>query len=137
MVTDQRIPESYRDLLERPVVVSLATVSPSGQPQVTPVWVDYDGTYVRVNSARGRQKVGNMTARSQVTVLAVDPDNPYRWLQVQGSVEQITEDGAVDHINQLSLKYTGEPDYYKNNPMRGKETRVMFKIVPTNVVAAG
>jgi PPOX class probable F420-dependent enzyme len=136
-MADQKIPESYVDLLERPVVVSLATVSASGQPQVTPVWVDYDGTYLRINSARGRKKVKNMQERPQVTVLAIDPDDPHRWMQVQGRVEQITEEGAVDHINKLSAKYRDEPDYYKNNPMRGKETRVIFKIRPTNVVASG
>ena len=136
-MAEQQIPEDYKDLLERPVVVSLATVSPTGQPQVTPVWVDYDGTYLRVNSARGRKKVENMEQRPQVTVLAVDPENPYRWMQVQGKIEQVTEEGAVDHINRLSQKYVGEPDYYKNNPMRGKETRVIFKIRPTNIVAAG
>lgn len=136
-MAEKQIPNSYLDLLERPVVVSLATVSASGMPQVTPVWIDYDGTYLRVNSAKGRKKVENMETRPHVTVLAIDPENPYRWLQVQGEVEQITEDGALDHINSLSAKYRGEPDYYKGNPMRGKETRVIFKIRPTNVVAAG
>ena len=136
-MAEQQIPESYLDLLERPVVVSLATVNPDGQPQVTPVWVDYDGEYVRINSARGRRKVANMEQRPRVTVLAIDPDDPHRWMEIRGKVEQITEEGAVDHINKLSAKYRGEPDYYKNNPRRGKETRVIFKIRPTRVVAEG
>jgi PPOX class probable F420-dependent enzyme len=133
-----QIPNSHMDLLERPVVVSLATVNPGGQPQVTPVWIDYDGTHLRVNSARGRQKVENMEERPQVTVLAVDPDNPYRWLEVRGKVEEISEESGLDHINQLSKKYRGVEDYYsRNEPMRGKETRVTFKIRPTHINVFG
>jgi PPOX class probable F420-dependent enzyme len=135
MSENVKIPDSHKDLLERPIVVSLATVNPSGQPQVTPVWVDYDGTYVRVNSARGRQKVKNMEARPQVTILAVDPDNAYRWMEVRGRVEDVDEANGLDHINKLSKKYRGEEDYYQRTPqLRGTQTRVMFKIRPTHVV---
>lgn len=132
------IPEGYRDLLERPVVAALATVNPDGQPQVTPVWCDYDGEYFRVNSADGRQKVRNMRQRPQVTLLFIDPDNPYRWMEVRGEVTAITAEGAVEHINALSKKYRGVEDYYsRNEAMRGKETRLIFTIRPKKVIAAG
>jgi PPOX class probable F420-dependent enzyme len=137
MVTKQ-IPQSHMDLLERPVVVSLATVNANGQPQVTPVWIDFEDDYVRVNSARGRKKVENMETRPQVTVLAIDPENPYRWMEIQGRIEEETEEGAIDHINKLSGKYRGTTDYYSRNPqMRGKETRLIFKIRPTVVITNG
>lgn len=134
------IPDSHRDLLDRPVVVSLATVNPDGQPQVTPVWCDYDGQFVRVNSAGGRQKVRNMTERPQVTLMALDPNNPYRWLEVRGTVAEIIDDQeqAVGHINKLSGEYRGNPDYYSANAaMRGKETRIIFRIRPTYVTTGG
>lgn len=135
MAENGSIPDSHKDLLDRPIVVSLATVNPNGQPQVTPVWVDYDGTYVRVNSARGRRKVKNMETRPQVTVLSIDPDDPYRWMEVRGVIEEIDEASGLDHINSLSKKYRGVEDYYSRNPdRRGKETRVMFKIRPTRVI---
>ena len=137
MAENGKIPDSHKDLLERPIVVSLATVNPSGQPQVTPVWCDYDGAYVRVNSARGRQKVKNMEERPSVTVLSIDPNNTQRWIEVRGKVEEITEEGADDHINLLSRQYKGM-DYYTAYPQnRGVQTRVIFKIRPTRVIVYG
>ena len=71
-------------------------------------------------------------------MLAFDPDNPYRYLEVRGVVDEITAEGAADHINSLSLAYTGEPDYYKNQPEKRKtETRTIFKIRPVRVIAHG
>lgn len=128
------IPDAFMDLLERPVVVSLATVNKGGQPQVTPVWIDYDGEYLRVNSADGRRKVANMEARPQATVLFIDPENPYRWMEVRGTVVSISAEGALDHINKLSAKYRNQADYYAGNEaMRGKEQRMIFCIRPDKV----
>jgi PPOX class probable F420-dependent enzyme len=133
-----QIPDSHKDLFERPVVVSLATVNRDGQPQVTPIWCDYDGTYIRINTARGRLKDKNMHERPQVTVLAIDPDDPYRWIEVRGTIEEETEEGGVDHINSLSRKYRGVLDYYSRNPSkRGKETRVIYKMRPTHITKDG
>lgn len=133
-IQPELIPEKFMDLLERPVFVTLVTVMPNGQPQATPVWCDYDGEFVRVNSARGRQKDRNMRRNPYVTILAVDPDNPYRWMEIRGVVEQITEAGGVDHINKLSKKYRGQEDYYAPYPeRRGQETRVTYKIRPAKV----
>jgi PPOX class probable F420-dependent enzyme len=132
------IPESHKDLLERPVIVSLATVLPDGQPQVTPVWIDYDGEYLRVNSAAGRQKDKNMRRDSRVTIMALDPDNGYRWLEVRGEVVEIDESAGLEHINSLSAKYRNQPDYYASMPeLRGKEQRVMYKIRPVKVTKGG
>jgi PPOX class probable F420-dependent enzyme len=128
------IPDAFRDLLDEPVVVALVTVMEDGQPQATPVWVDYDGTYVLVNTARGRQKDKNMYKNAKVTVLAIDPKNTARWLEIRGVIAEETEEGALDHINTLSFKYDGERDFYANNPgMRGKQQRVIYKIEPLRV----
>jgi len=132
------IPDQYRDLLDGPVVVTLTTVMPNGQPQATPVWCDYDGTYIRVNTARGRQKDRNMQTNPRVTILAIDPQNAYRWIEVRGRVEEVTEAGAVDHINKLAKLYAGRDDYYAPMPQRrGQETRVIYKIRPEHVNASG
>jgi len=132
------IPQSHRDLLDRPIVVALVTVNPDGQPQATPVWIDYDGERLSVNSAAGRQKVKNMLARPQVTVLSIDPDNPYRWLEVRGTITAHDAVNGVDLINKLSLKYRGVADYYSRMPdLRGKETRISFIITPKKVLTGG
>jgi PPOX class probable F420-dependent enzyme len=130
------IPDTHRDLLEKPVYAGLTTVMPDGQPQSTVVWLDYDGQYVRLNSASGRQKDRNIKRNPKVTVLLIDPENPYRWLEVRGTVDEITEEGAVDHIEKLSWKYKGQGyygGYSKTAP--DQETRVMYKMRPTRVTA--
>lgn len=128
------IPEGYRDLLEGPVTVSLATILPDGQPQVTPVWCDFHDGQIRVNTAEGRQKHKDMVARPQVTVMALDPANPYRYLEVRGAVARITDEGAADHIDALAKLYMGADRYPFHNPA---ETRVICYIEPRKVYAQG
>lgn len=132
---DVQIPAEAMDLLERPIVVTLATVMRNGQPQATPVWFSFDGTQIWINTARGRAKDKNMTERPMVTILSVDPEDPYRYLEVRGQIDEVTEEGAVDHINQLSAKYLNRADYYNGDERRkANETRVIYKITPTRVL---
>jgi PPOX class probable F420-dependent enzyme len=130
------IPDSHKDLLERPIVVTLVTLMPDNQPQATPVWFSFDGTHIWINTAKGRAKANNMLERPQVTVLSVDPENPYRYLEVRGTVEVVTEDGGVDHINALSNRYTGKSDFFAGmEDRRHTEKRVIYKIKPHRVIA--
>ena len=124
------VPDNARKLFERPIICALATLMPNGQPQVNPVWCDYDGQYVRINTARGRQKDRNMTQRAKVTVMLFDPDDTEHWVEVRGHIAEITEEGANDHINQLSHKYDGHD--YSFTP---GQVRVIYKIEPDKVVA--
>lgn len=128
------IPASHKDLLDRPIVVTLATLMPDGTPQAHPVWFDYDGQHIRINTARGRQKDENMMERPYVSILSVDPENPYRYLEVRGKIVESTEEGAVEHIEALSRRYTGK-QYYKDGKPPAGETRVTFKIEPTRVLS--
>lgn len=133
-----QIPSAALDLLQRPIVVTLVTIMPDGQPQATPVWFSFDGELIWVNTARGRAKDRNMTERPRVTILSVDPDNPYRYLEVRGEVAEVTEEGGVDHINALSAKYFNRPDFYNGNAeAQARETRVIYKIRPTRVIYNG
>lgn len=130
----EAIPEKYKDLFEKKAFANLATVMPNGSPQVTPVWVDYDGNYVLVNSARGRQKDKNMKQNSTVALSILDPDNPYRYLEVRGNVAEITEEGAAEHIDKMAKKYMGVEKY----PYRQEgEVRVLYKIEPTHFTSMG
>ena len=93
------IPDKYLDLLtQKKAFADLATVMPDGTPQVTPVWFDYGNGIVRVNTAKGRVKQRNMKEGSPVALSIMDPENPYRYLQVRGKVTRMTEDGASAHI---------------------------------------
>jgi PPOX class probable F420-dependent enzyme len=88
------IPEQYRDLFTKKAFAHVATVGEGNTPQSTPVWVDYDGTHIRINTARGRVKDKNLQANPKVALSILDPDNPYRYVQVRGRVTEMTEKGA-------------------------------------------
>jgi PPOX class probable F420-dependent enzyme len=119
------IPQPYLDLFQKKAFAHLATLMADGQVQVTPVWCDFDGTHVRINSAKGRVKDRNMRRDPRVTLEIQDPDNPYRYLQVCGRVIEITEAGADAHIDSLAKKYLGVDKYPYRQP---GETRVIYKI---------
>ena len=87
------IPERYRDLFTKQAFAHLATLMPDGSPQVTPVWCDYDGIHIRINTAKGRIKDKNMRRNKKVALSISDPENPYRHLAVRGVVEEVTEQG--------------------------------------------
>ena len=123
----ENIPDRYADLFQKKAFANLATLMPDGSPQVTPVWVDYDGTHVLVNSARGRQKDKNMERNPAVALSILDPDNPYRYLEVRGRVADITEEGAEEHIDKMAKKYMGVDKYPYRRP---GEVRVLYKIKP-------
>jgi PPOX class probable F420-dependent enzyme len=128
------IPDPFRDLFTKVAFAHLATLMPDGKPQVTPVWVDYDGAHIRVNSAKGRVKDKNMRRNKQVALSIQDPDNPYRGLAVQGEVVEITEQGADAHIDALAKKYLGKDRY----PFRSAgEVRVIYKVRPDKVATMG
>jgi PPOX class probable F420-dependent enzyme len=130
------IPDSHRHLLndKTKAFAYLATLNRDGSPQVTPVWFNAEGEYILINSARGRVKDRNMRRNPQVALCIQDPDNPYRYLQIQGSVVEITELGAGEHIDQLAGKYTGIPKKQWNHP---DEVRVMYKVQVEKVDAHG
>ena len=130
------IPDNFLDLLQqKKAFANLATLMPDGSPQVTPVWFDYAGGAVRVNTAKGRVKARNLSEGSRVAVAIMDPDNAYRYIQIRGRVRRATEEGASAHIDSLAKKYLGQDKYPFAQP---GEVRIMYEIEPVsvNVMAA-
>ena len=127
-------PEAFKDLLQKKAFAMLATVNADGTPQVTPVWFDTDGTHLRFNTARGRLKDKNLARSPQVAVAIMDPDNPYRYVQIRGRIAEVTEAGADAHIDALSKKYTGQDKYAGR---KAGEVRVTYKVVPERVQTMG
>jgi PPOX class probable F420-dependent enzyme len=128
------VPDSHLDLLgTKKAFANIATVMKDGSPQVTPVWFDYAEGKIRVNTARGRVKSRTMRNGASVALAIMDPDNPYRYLQIRGRVVNVTETGADAHIDSLANKYLG-----KNYPFRQPgEIRVKYEIEPTSAQAMG
>jgi anthraniloyl-CoA monooxygenase len=126
------IPADFRDLFQKRTFAHLSTLMPDGTPHVTPVWVDYDGAHILVNSAAGRLKDRNMEQRPAVAIEIQDPDNPNRYLLVRGMVIEITEAGADEHLDKLSPRYLNRESYPPAMRFPG-EVRRLYKIEPKHV----
>lgn len=124
------IPASHRDLLTRPICGVLTTIGADGQPQSSLVWVDRDVECARVNTTLQRQKGRNLVVNPKVSLLVIDPDNTARFIQIRGDAELVT-DGAHEHLDTLTRKYTRHPCYYGYvypADQQGRETRVICRI---------
>lgn len=128
------IPEEFHELFEKETFAHVATMTPEDMPHVTPVWVDYDAAADRllINTERGRRKEKNLSDDSRIGVSMVDPENPYRHLSIIGEVDEMTEEGAREHIDELSQRYTGD-DYQPEI----QTERVLVKIRPDEVIVGG
>lgn len=135
MAIKKIVPEKYLDLLNdsTKAFAYLATIMPDGSPQVTPVWFNRDEEYILINSAAGRVKDRNMRAFPRVSVAISDPQDPYRYIQIRGRVAEIQTEGAREHINSLSEKYTGNPVY----DVPPSDQRVIYKILPEKTSGMG
>lgn len=126
-----RIPDNYLDLLnQKKAFASLATVMANGSPHVTPVWFDYHGGNIRVNTAKGRVKSRTLKPGAPVALAIMDPDNPYRYIQIRGRVSRAVKAGADAHIDSLAKKYLGKETYPFRQP---GEVRIMYEIEPEAV----
>ncbi len=129
------IPDKYLDLLQqKKAFANLATLMPDGSPQVTPVWFDYTGGTIRVNTAKGRVKARNLKPGSKVALAIMDPDEPYRYIQIRGRVGRVLEAGADAHIDSLAKKYLGKDKYPFRQP---GDVRVTYEIEPTSASGMG
>ena len=129
------IPTSHADLLTtKKAFAHVATLNPDGSPQVTPVWIDFDGTHVLVNTAKGRIKAKNFAREPRVALAVADPDNAYRYIGIQGRVVAMTEAGGDAHIDKMAKKYLGQDSYPGRTP---GEVRLIVKISPEKVHTNG
>jgi PPOX class probable F420-dependent enzyme len=133
-MSSNTIPSDFVDLFRKQAFGHLATLMPDGSPQVTPVWIDFDGQHVLVNTAADRQKDRNLQRDGRVAVSITDPENAYRYLEVRGTVVERTTQGAEAHIDSLAKRYLGKDVY----PWRQSgEVRVIFKIRPDHTTHMG
>jgi PPOX class probable F420-dependent enzyme len=128
------IPESHANLFRSNVEVVLTTVSVEGYPQSTLVWCSLEGSRVLMNTGRGYQKERNMRRNPHVSVFAFDPKDHLHCIEVQGDAE-LLEEGAIEHLNRLSLAYTGKPDFYRDvmPELAGREVRVIVSVNPKKI----
>jgi PPOX class probable F420-dependent enzyme len=126
--------EKARALIARPVLASLATLNPDGSPQITPLWVDRDGDDVVFNTAEGRKKARNLERDSRVAVTVIDPDDAYNVVAFQGTVTDVSTDGADAHIDFLAKKYLGVDSYPAR---RDGEVRIRVTVRTDHIAMQG
>jgi PPOX class probable F420-dependent enzyme len=135
----REVPASHRDLAECPPVAALSTIGPDGYPQTSAVWCDLEGELIRVNTMRGFAKERNMRRNPRVTLLCYDPAKPLRYLEIRGSVVEMTERGAREHLDALASKYAGRAVHYFGDMIPERfaddEVPILCRIRPTHVVA--
>ena len=128
------VPENYVDLLQSTALAHVATVGPKGEPQSNPVWFGWDGNHVLFSQTKGRQKYHNLLRDPRVALSIVDPNNPYRYLEIRGRVVRIDEDPDLRFINSMAKKYLNLDVYPWHQP--GDE-RVVIVVEPERITKQG
>jgi PPOX class probable F420-dependent enzyme len=136
------IPETHRDLIDGPYPAVLSTLMPDGQPQVTPVWCNRQGDLILINTMRGFRKEKNMRANPHVSLLAYDARRPTHCIEIRGRVVAMSEDGARQHLDELTALYLGKPGakFFGDSvaaELAARYTPVRVAIAPTRVRAEG
>lgn len=132
-----QVSDAVKKFLEKPHVAILATLSPSGHIQATPVWFMYAGGHILINTARGRTKLRNMQANSRVTVGILDREDPFQYVQIQGTVVKFDTENSTRDIDRLSKRYTGKPYSFGYSPVDTPQNRVSIHIQPERITAQG
>lgn len=122
------IPESHLDLLERPVFCHLATIRPDGTPHVNPMWFLWDGEFLSFTTSTKRAKYKELSERPNAAVSINDPDSPYRYLELRGTVDRIEPDPEGDFFAVLADRYALPMD----GPVGDAPTRVRIYLRPTH-----
>ncbi len=128
-----KLTKEQRAFLENPFVGVVTTLQRDGSPQSTVVWVDVDDGGVSINTAYGRVKPRNLARDPRISLVVVDPGDPYRWIKVSGT-GKLVDEGADDHIDRLSKKYTGRDVYASRQP---GEQRVTVRITSDRILSRG
>lgn len=128
------IPEGYRDLLDTNALAHVATIGPHGEPQNNPVWFEWDGENLKFSQTKTRQKYKNLGREPRLSLSIVDPENPYRYLEVRGEVVRVEEDPDLDFINEMAKKYLDVDKYPNHQP--GDE-RVVVHVEPRHTTQMG
>jgi PPOX class probable F420-dependent enzyme len=99
------IPADYAPLLEQPIYASLGTIRPDDTVQVSPMWFDYDGEHLRFTHTTKRAKYRNLQHNPSMSVALLDPENPFRYLELRGRLVDVVPDTDGDFYVYLGHRY--------------------------------
>ncbi|SFT89040.1 hypothetical protein SAMN04487904_11254 [Actinopolyspora lacussalsi subsp. righensis] len=110
------IPEDLEDILNKRSFAHIATIGPKGEPQSSPVWIDWDGQYLKFSQTTERQKYRNLQREPRLAISALDPEQPYRYIEVRGRVARVEDDPDRAFINRMAKKYMDADEYPYDQP---------------------
>lgn len=122
--------ESTVNLFKEKNIAFVASLMNDGSPQITPVWIDYDGQFLLINTAEGRTKQKNFARDQRIAISVMDQNNPYNVVTIRGKVVEQTTNGADEHVDRLAKKYLGVDKYPFRAP---NEKRIILKIKPEKI----
>lgn len=130
------IPETHEDLVawDTKSFAHVATIGPDGEPHTSPVWFEWDGTHIKFSLTKSRQKYRNLQSDKRVSFSILDPEDPYRYLEIRGEIDEIEEDPEIDFISRMAKKYIDKDRYPWHN--EGDE-RVVMKARPVHFGGMG
>jgi len=128
------IPESHSDLLDKQTFWHIATLGPDDEIQSSPVWGGWDGEHFMFSLTRGRQKYENLVRNPTIAVSGTDPDNPYRYLEIRGTVVRVDNDSSNAFIDSMAKKYMGVDEYPMHQP---GDQRVVMVVAPSHTSKMG
>jgi len=128
------VPDSHADILKKQAFASVATIGPDGEPQNNPVWFAWDGEFVRFSQTTTRRKYRNLLRDGRVALSILDPDDPYRYIEIRGEMVAVEDDGDLAFINSMAAKYLGLDEYPWHQ--EGDE-RVVVVIRPVHTTVMG
>ncbi len=128
------VPDSHADLLDKMTFWHIATLGPDGHLQSSPVWGGWDGEHFMFSLTQGRQKYANLVRNPTIALSGTDPDNPYRYLEIRGTVVRIDDDSSNAFINSMAKKYMDVDEYPFHQP---GDQRVVMVVMPTHATSMG
>ncbi|WP_285758938.1 PPOX class F420-dependent oxidoreductase [Nocardiopsis ansamitocini] len=110
------VPQDRVAILTKRSFAHVATIGPDGEPQSNPVWIDWDGEFVKFSQTTGRQKYRNLQRDNRIALSAHDPDEPHRYLEIRGRIERVEDDVDNAFINKMAKKYINQDVYPWEQP---------------------
>lgn len=137
IIAESPIPDSHRDILDKPSFWHVSTIGPDGNPQSSPVWIGEDeDSLLCFSSKKERQKYKNLRANPKVALSAIDPVNAYRYLEVRGTVVRIDDNPGGSWVDDMAMKYLGV-DVFPGHDPNDDPSRVIVRIRPEYCTTMG
>lgn len=105
-----QLPKELKVAIDNNAFCAISTHTPNGEVQTHLMWIDYKDNQLIINTEKDRKKAQNIRSNNNISLVIFHPEAMYSSWEVRGEVVEIIEDiSANDHIDEVSIRYTGKP----------------------------